>query len=155
MSHQIPVPPRSLLEIRIAPKHMHTLIVKTPTNPQRKVGFDNKMTLHHHPPTTETRCQQYISCFWPNFVETFRFLPPVTGIFVQVIFVLTKEVWSKKICWHKLWPPKIWSKKFDQNLISNSWDIFNYFRANFGQYFWEKLHFISKNFEENKMTYFS
>ena len=32
------------------------------------VGFDNKMTLHT--PPTETQCQQYLSCNWPDFDET-------------------------------------------------------------------------------------
>ena len=37
-----------------------------------KVGFDMKMTLHHnhHPP--QTQCQQYLSCYWPNFNQTLK-----------------------------------------------------------------------------------
>ena len=44
------------------------------TQPQPKitlVGFDMKMTLHPHPPlTTQTQCQQYLSCYQPDFDET-------------------------------------------------------------------------------------
>ena len=44
------------------------IIVKTPTqrqlnNNSTKVGFDMKMTLHTTPPTTETQCLQYLSCY--------------------------------------------------------------------------------------------
>ena len=37
------------------------LVVTTPTQPQlkSKVGVDTKMTLYHHPPTTQTQCHQY------------------------------------------------------------------------------------------------
>ena len=45
-------------------------IVKTPTQHNTMVGFDNKMTLHT--PPTETQCQQYLSCCWPNFDETLK-----------------------------------------------------------------------------------
>ena len=34
-----------------------------------------KMTLiHHHPPppTTQTQCQQYLSCYWPDFNQTLK-----------------------------------------------------------------------------------
>ena len=41
-----------------------------------KVGFDMKMSLHihpplpiHHPPTTQTQCQQYLSCYLADFDE--------------------------------------------------------------------------------------
>ena len=36
-------------------------------------GLDMKMTLHTHPtppPTTQTQCQQYLSCYLPDFDET-------------------------------------------------------------------------------------
>ena len=29
-----------------------------------------KMTLIHHHPPTQTQCQQYLSCYWPDFDET-------------------------------------------------------------------------------------
>ena len=49
------------------------LIVTSPTQPQlnSKVGFDTKMTLEHHPPT-QTQCQQYLSCYWPNVNQTLK-----------------------------------------------------------------------------------
>ena len=28
------------------------------------------MTLHHHHPPLETQCEQYLSCYWPNFAQT-------------------------------------------------------------------------------------
>ena len=55
-----------------------------------------KMTLiHHHPPTTQTQYQQYLSCYWPDFDETLKVaswehleqIPTLTVIFVQAIFV--------------------------------------------------------------------
>ena len=59
------------------------------------------MTLHHHhpplPPTSETKCRQNISCYWPDFDQTLKVgswehlekSPTVTVTFVQAIFVLT------------------------------------------------------------------
>ena len=40
-------------------------IVKTPTLPQHRVGFDNIMTVQTppHPPPTQTQCHQYLSCY--------------------------------------------------------------------------------------------
>ena len=54
------------------------IFVKTPTYPQHKVGFDNKMTVHtpphpnhpNHP--TETQCQEYLRYYWPDFDETLK-----------------------------------------------------------------------------------
>ena len=39
-------------------------IVTNPTQPQ----LNTKMTLilHHHPPPTQTQCQHYLSCYWPD-----------------------------------------------------------------------------------------
>ena len=50
----------------------HVKVVTTPTQPQLNstVGFDTKMTLIHHHPPTQTQCQQYLSCHWPNFNQT-------------------------------------------------------------------------------------
>ena len=60
------------------------------------VGLDTKMTLHT-PPThpTQTQCQQYISCYLPDFYETLKVgslehlgqIPTVTVTFVKAIFV--------------------------------------------------------------------
>ena len=37
------------------------------------VGWDMKMTLHiHQPTTTQTQCQQYLSCYWPNFDKNLK-----------------------------------------------------------------------------------
>ena len=36
-----------------------------------KVGFDMKMTSHHHPPP-QTHCQQYLRCSRPNFNQTLK-----------------------------------------------------------------------------------
>ena len=63
------------------------------------VGLDMKMTLHTTlpapPPPTETQCQQYLSCYWPDFDETLNEgswehlgqIPTVTATFVQTTFV--------------------------------------------------------------------
>ena len=42
------------------------------------VGFYTKITLQSPPPpplpttATQTQCQQYLSCYWPNFDETLK-----------------------------------------------------------------------------------
>ena len=45
-----------------------------PTQPNiTKVGFDMKMSLHHHhPPTTQTQCHQYLSCSCPDVNQTLK-----------------------------------------------------------------------------------
>ena len=49
-----------------------------------------------HPTTTETQCQQYLSCYWPDFDETLKVgscehleqIPTIRVTFVQATFVL-------------------------------------------------------------------
>ena len=56
-------------------------------------------------PTTETQCQQYLSCFWPNFDETLNVdswkhleqIPSVMVTFFQATFVLTLFVHIRNI----------------------------------------------------------
>ena len=52
------------------------------------------------PPTTETQCQHYRSCYWPDFDETLKVgswehleqIPTVTGTFVRVTFIHIKNI---------------------------------------------------------------
>ena len=46
-------------------------IVKTPTYPQHKVGFDHKMTLQT-PHPTQTQYPEYLRCYWLDFDETLK-----------------------------------------------------------------------------------
>ena len=70
----------------------------TTTQPN-KVGFDTKMTLHHHPPP-QTQCRKYISCYWPDIDETLKAaswehleqIPTIKLKFVQATFVLVTFV---------------------------------------------------------------
>ena len=49
-----------------------------------------------HPPTTQTQCQKYVSCYWTHFDQTWKVgswnpleqIPIVTMRFVRTIFVL-------------------------------------------------------------------
>ena len=43
----------------------------TTTQVNSTLGFDMKMTLHHHPPPG-TQCHQYLSCYWPDFEQTLK-----------------------------------------------------------------------------------
>ena len=55
--------------------------------------------------TTETQCQQYLSCYWPNFDETLKVgscehlehMPTVRVTFVHVRFVLATFVHIRNI----------------------------------------------------------
>ena len=52
-------------------------IVTTPTQPQlnSKGGCDTEMTLillPPPPPPTQTQCQQYLSCYLPDFNQTLK-----------------------------------------------------------------------------------
>ena len=50
------------------------VIVTTPTQPQLNstVGCDMKMTLHHHHHPPGTQRPQYLSCYRPDFYQTFK-----------------------------------------------------------------------------------
>ena len=57
------------------------------------------------PPTTETQCQQYLSCYWPDFDETLKVgscehleqIPTVRVTFVHATFVLATFVHIRNI----------------------------------------------------------
>ena len=79
----------------------------TTTQPQTNitlVGLDRKMTLHTTPPT-ETQCYHYLSCYWPDFDETFKVgscehlehISTVRVTFVHVTFVLPTFVHIRNI----------------------------------------------------------
>ena len=84
---------------------------KLQPNLNTRVGFYGKITLHYHhlqphpPPTTETQCQQYFSCYWPNFdkilnvgsCEHLEQIPTVRVTFVLTTFVLTTYVHIRNI----------------------------------------------------------
>ena len=89
-------------------------IDKTPTQPQPNiilVGLCTKMTLHTTPPLhlthppTETQCQQYFSCYLPDFDETLKVgscehleqIPTVRVTFVHATFVLVTYVHIRNI----------------------------------------------------------
>ena len=65
------------------------------------------MTVHHHhpPPPPQTQCQQYLSCYWPDFDQTLKVgswkhveeIPTVMVIFVQATFVLAMIVHIRNI----------------------------------------------------------
>ena len=76
----------------------------TPTTTQPNlVGFDMKMTLHHHPP--QTQCRQYLSCYWSDFDETLKVaswghveqIPTIKLTYVQATFVLATFVYIRNI----------------------------------------------------------
>ena len=75
-------------------------IVKPPMQPERKVGFYLKMTLHHQPQGIQ--CQEYLSCYRPHFNKTFKVgscehlehIPTVTVAFVLATFVLIRNISS-------------------------------------------------------------
>ena len=82
------------------------LLSKPQPNLNTTVGFDMKMTLQTPPhPTTETQCQQYLNCYWPDFDETLKVgscerleqIPTVMVIFVQTTFVLATFVHIRNI----------------------------------------------------------
>ena len=62
-----------------------------------------KMTLHHHPPQTQSR--QYLSCYWPDFDQTLKVgswehqedIPTVMVTFVQATFVLATFVHIRNV----------------------------------------------------------
>ena len=78
------------------------------TSPQR-LGFTRKWLCnhpHHHlPPPTHTQCQQYLSCYWPDFDETLKGgswehieqITTVTVTFVQATFVKVTFVHIRNI----------------------------------------------------------
>ena len=77
---------------------VHTLGVGWLTPPPN-TSLDPPLT------TTETQCQQYLSCYWPNFYETLKVgswehleqIPTGTGTFVQAKFVLATFVHIRNI----------------------------------------------------------
>ena len=72
-------------------------------------GFYTKMTLHHHHPptttTTKTQCQQYFSCYWPDFDQPccvgswnpLEQIPRIMMSYVKATFVLTTFVHIRNI----------------------------------------------------------
>ena len=47
-------------------------ITQTKHQLNSKVGWGTKMTLIHPPTTTQIQCQQYLSCYWPDFNQTLK-----------------------------------------------------------------------------------
>ena len=96
----------------LRPESIHMVTSPTQSQLNSIVGFDTKMTLHHHqppapPPTPqpETQHQQYLSCYWSDFDETLNacswehqeHIPIVTVTFVQATFVLVTFVHIRNI----------------------------------------------------------
>ena len=85
---------------------------QTTTQPN-KLGLTRKWlytTTHHHPPpptppTPQTQCRQYLSCYWPDFDETLKVaslehleqIPSIKLTFVQATFVLATIVHIRNI----------------------------------------------------------
>ena len=71
----------------------------------QRLGFTRKLPYNHHPPPTETQCQQYLSCYGPDFDETLKVgscehleqIPTVRVTFVHATLVLTTYVHIRKI----------------------------------------------------------
>ena len=79
-------------------------IVKTPTYPQHKVGFDHKMSLHtppHHTNSISVISQLLLTRFWWNFKigswEHLEQIPTGMMTFVQATFVLVTFVHIRNI----------------------------------------------------------
>ena len=61
--------------------------------------------MHHPIPSTETQCQQYLSCYWLDFDETFKVgscehldqIPTVRVTFVHATFALATFVHIRDI----------------------------------------------------------
>ena len=75
------------------------------TQPNKtKIGFDMKMTLHHHQPP-QTQHHQYLSCYWPNFNQTLnkgswdhlQQIPTMTMTFVKATFVMATSVHIRNV----------------------------------------------------------
>ena len=72
----------------------------------QRLGFTRKWLYnHHHHPPTQTQCQQYLSCDWPDFDETLKVgscehlepIPTVRVTFVHATFVLPTFVHIRNI----------------------------------------------------------
>ena len=105
------------------------------------VQLDMKITLHTTPPRPtppiESQCQQYLSCYWPDFKETVNVgswkhleqIPKVTVTFVQTTIVQvtfvhirnisadTDSILTKKIDLNILEPDHVTQKKFDLKFV--------------------------------------
>ena len=78
-----------------------------PTQHNGWVWRENDCANPTHPPhpTTETQCQQYLSCYWPDFAETLKVgscehleqIPTVRVTFVHATFVLATFVHIRNI----------------------------------------------------------
>ena len=72
--------------------------------PKEYTGISQNM-LVSPPPPTETQCQQYLSCYWPDFDETLKVgscehleqIPTVRVTFVHATFVLAIYVHIRNI----------------------------------------------------------
>ena len=75
----------------------------TSTQPQPNitlVGLDMKITLHTYHPTTQTKGQQYLSCYGPDLDETLKVgswehlekFPPVMATFVHL-----RNIWHSPV----------------------------------------------------------
>ena len=88
------------------------VFVKTPTQPNITLSWDrheNDFAYHPtpqpHPSTTQTQCQQYLSCYSPDFYETLNIgswkhleqIPTVMVAFVWATFVLVTFVHIRNI----------------------------------------------------------
>ena len=81
----------------------------TTSKPQPNCSWrlDTKMTVQTTPlpHPTETQCQQYLNCYWPDFDQTlkvdswdhFELIPTVMATLVQAIFVLATFVHIRNI----------------------------------------------------------
>ena len=74
----------------------------TQPQPNKTLGWVRRENDFAHP-TTQTQCQQYLSCYWPDFDETlkvgsWKHLEPISTIkltFVPATFVLATFVHTK------------------------------------------------------------
>ena len=102
----------------------------------RWVWYENDFAHHHHHPPQQTQCQQYLSCYWPDFDQTLKIgswkhleqIPAITVTFVKATFVLVtfvhiRNVWAitdpilTKLFWLKfvgalMFGTKIFEQKF-------------------------------------------